>query len=178
MTTSSHAHGAGPVPAETGPVVFDAFLHPHRSLSGRGFRIVMGAVVAVSLGVGGIFLMQGAWPVFGFYGLEVLVLWLCLRQNYRSARIYERLRLTRDLLTVERGDAHGACQVARFQPHWLRVSIDDPVRHESQILLSSHGRSIIVGAFLSPKERLDLARALRAALDGVRQPTALTERPA
>src|SRR5512143_351725 len=72
-------------------VVFDAILHPHRSLSRRGFVLVMGLAVGASMTMGGVFLAMGAWPVFGFYGVDVLLLYVALRCNYRSARIYERV---------------------------------------------------------------------------------------
>ena len=155
--------GAAGAPSER--PVFDAVLHPHRSLSGRGFILVMGVALAMSLTIGGFFLMMGAWPVFGFYGLELLALYIGLRVNYRRGMIYERLRLTRRALTVERGDRAGPKGRWQFEPYWLRVSIDDPVRHDSQLVLSSHGRNLVVGAFLSPAERLDFAQALRAALN-------------
>ncbi len=153
-------------------VLFDAFLHPHRSLSRHGFALLMGLVGATSLIVGGFFLAVGAWPVFGLYGLDVLILYFALRQNYRSARIYEKVRLTPEQLTVEKGDHSGPHRVWTFQPYWLRIAMDDPPRHESQITLSSHGQSLVVGAFLSPEERLEFARALMAAVDGVRRPAA------
>lgn len=158
--------------------LFAAILHPHRSLSRRGFLLVMGAAVAVSIGFGGYFALQGAWPVFGFYGLEILILYLCLRNNYRSALIYEKVRLTEEALTVEKGDRHGPTGTWSFQPYWLKVSIDDPVRHESQLTLSSHGRALVVGAFLTPEERVDFARALRDALAHLQRPVRFVDSPA
>lgn len=169
MSAIASDGAAGPVEQ---PLVFDAFLHPNRSLSRRGFRLVMAAAIGASLAMGAIFLVRGAWPVFGFYGIEVLVIYLALRQSYRTGLVYEKVRLTAEQLTVEKGDAHGPQGAWTFQPHWLRVSIDDPVRHESQLTLSSHGRSVVLAAFLSPEERLDFARALKSALGRV------TARPA
>ena len=157
-------------PGPDDPVLFAAFLHPNRSLSRTGFLAVMGTVIVVSTGVGGFFLASGAWPVFGFYGLDVLLIYLALRANYRSGRIYERVRLTGDEFKVEKGDHRGPHFVWTAKPYWLRVSMDDPPRHESQIRLSSHGKSLVIGAFLSPEERADFARALAAALDGARKP--------
>lgn len=144
--------------------MFSAVLHPHRSLGPRGRLVMLGTAGVVGTVMGGIFLLQGAWPVLGLYGLELAVLWLMLRQNYRDGMIYETVRLTAARLTVERGDQRGSSGVWSFQPHWLKVTIDDPVRHESQLCLSSHGRSLVVGAFLAPEERLDFARTLKAAL--------------
>jgi hypothetical protein len=49
------------------------------------------------------------------------------------------------------------------------VTIDDPPRHDSQLVLSSHGRALAIGAFLTAEERAEVARALRAALAAHRQ---------
>ncbi|WP_207485033.1 DUF2244 domain-containing protein [Arenibaculum pallidiluteum] len=160
-----------PVPAAgEDPVLFDAVLHPNRSLSPRGFGILMACLGGVSLVLGSAFLMIGAWPVFGLLGLDVLLVWLAFRINYGRARLHERVRLTERALTVQRIDHRGHGRTWQFQPHWLRVSMDDPPEHDSQVLLSSHGRHLVVGSFLSPEERLDFARALRAALDRMRSP--------
>ena len=51
-----------------------------------------------------------------------------------------------------------------FEPTWLQVSIDNPPRHDSQLRLSSHGRSLVIGAFLTPAERVEVAEALRDAI--------------
>ena len=160
------------------PVLFQALLHPHRSLSPRGFYVLMGMVAAVSVSVGGAFFAIGAWPILGFYGLDVLVIYLFMRANYRSALVYERIKLTEDQLTIERGDHRGLRATYRFQPYWLRVSMDDPPQHHSQLVLTSHGRSVVLGAFLAPEERADFARALTRALRGVRPDPTLQALPA
>jgi uncharacterized membrane protein len=156
--------------AEDAPILFDAVLHPHRSLGRRGFLVLMACLGSVALALGSAFLLIGAWPVFGLLGLDVALVWLAFRINYGQARLYERVRLTERALTVQRVDHRGRGRIWQFQPHWLRVSMDDPPEHDSQIRLSSHGRQVIVGSFLSPEERLDFARALDAALDRLRRP--------
>jgi uncharacterized membrane protein len=150
-------------------VFFDAILHPHRSLSPKGFAVLMGLFSAVSLSVGGFFWLHGAWPIFGFMGLDILLLYGAFRLSYRSARMYESVRLTERELVVQRVGWRGENRTWRFQPYWLRVSMDDPPEHESQITLSSHGRSLVIGAFLSPEERLDFAKALTEALGQCRK---------
>lgn len=145
-------------------VFFDAILHPHRSLGCKGFRILMGVVILANLLIAGIFVANGAWPVVPFCGLDVLILWLAFRVNYRSARLYERVRLTDTDLTVQRVAWKKPERRWTFQPYWLRVSMDDPPRHESQVTLTSHGQSVVVGSFLSPDERAEFAKALNGAL--------------
>jgi uncharacterized membrane protein len=161
-----------PCGAQT-PVLFDAILTPHRSLSPRGFLIFMSAVGVVSFVAGLLFLLAGAWPIMGFFGLDALLIYVAFRINYRRGRMFETVRLTPDDLTVRRVDHWGKAKEWRFQPNWLQVLMDDPPRHESMVTLRSHGRSLIVGAFLSPEERLDFAKALSAEIDRLRQPAAV-----
>lgn len=151
-------------PASAARVFFDAILHPHRSLGRTGFRVLMGLFAAVSTAVSLAFTLLGAWPVVGFLGLDVLLLWWAFRANDRAARLYERVRLTEDELTVQRVAWKQPERRWSFQPYWLRVRMDDPPEHESQVTLSSHGRTLTVGSFLTPDERLEFANALRTAL--------------
>jgi len=146
------------------PIVFRAVLQPHRSLSPYGFRILMTGMAALSLIVGTIFYLSGAWPIVGFLGLDMLLIYGAFKANYRSGQLYETVELTRERLTVRRVDPRRRVRTWTFQPYWLRVSMDDPPRHHSHVTLSSHGKSLVVGSFLAPEERLDFANALRTAL--------------
>jgi uncharacterized membrane protein len=146
------------------PPLFDAILTPHRSLSPFGFAILMGVVAAVNIGLGASFMLRGAWPIFVFCGLDLLLFYVMFRLNYRSARMYERVRLLPGELVVERHDARGRMQSWSFQPYWLKVAMDEPPQHDSRLVLRSHGRALSIGDFLTPTERLDLAKALRRAL--------------
>lgn len=146
------------------PVFFDATLHPNRSLGPVGFRVLMLIVGGSALLMGIIFIYAGAWPVFGFSGAEFLLLYFAFRMNYRAGRAYERVRLTDRQLEIMRFDARGEVGRWSFEPTWLQISIDDPPRHDSQLKLSSHGRSLVIGRFLSPGERAEVADALRGAV--------------
>ncbi len=150
-------------------VFFDAVLRPYRSLSRLGFAIMMVSAAAGGGIIGVTFLLAGAWPVTGFCGLEILLFYGFFRLNYRDGRAYETVRLTDRALTVRRVAPNGRAETWRVPPFWLRVSMDDSPAHHSQIILNTHGRSLRIGAFLTPHERLDLARALRAALTEYRQ---------
>ena len=146
------------------PLLFDAVLAPNRSLGRAGFVAVMAGVIVVSVGLGTYFLLQGAWPVFGFFGLDIALLYLAFRLSYRSGRLRETIRVTADEVVVRRIAPNGRTMEWRFNPYWLRVALDEPVEHASQITLTSHGRSIVVGHFLAPEERASLVKALRDAL--------------
>ncbi|WP_233560138.1 DUF2244 domain-containing protein [Oleomonas cavernae] len=143
---------------------FDAVLHPHRALGPRGFLILMLAIAAVSFATGMVFVILGAWPVFGFFGLDVVLLWFAFRANFRSARQFERVRLTDRLLTIERVAANGRARSWQFEPSWARIDIDEELEEMAELAIASHGRRFVFARFLSPCERIDLARALRQAM--------------
>ena len=153
-------------PAEASPAPFDAVLYPNRSLGRFGFHLLMAAIVLVSVAIGAAFVLAGAWPVTGFLGLDVLLLYLAFRWNYRQGRRAEFIRLDGNELAVRRMEPSGRRREWRFDAYWVHVTIDDP---SNQLTLSSHGRTLEVGAFLSPEERLEVGKALRAALAAHRQ---------
>jgi uncharacterized membrane protein len=152
-------------------LLVDAVLRPHRSLSKLGFLIFMAALATISFAAGILFLLQGAWPVFGFFGIEVGLVYIAFKLNYRSGRLTETVQLDAKELLVRRVDPAGRAASWTFQPNWLRVSIDNPPEHESQLVLTSHGRSLTIGSFLTPEERLEVAQGLRAALARWREPS-------
>ena len=147
-------------------VLLDTVLRPHRSLGPAGFRLLMGAVAAFCLTIGIVFASLGAWPVFAFLGLDVLLVFLAFRWSYRSARERERIRLDTEALEIVRTGADGRACSWRFQPHWLRIDFDESGDPSDQLRLSSHGRSLVIGAFLAPEERAKCAELLR---DGIRR---------
>ena len=144
--------------------LFDAELRPHRSLSPLGFWLLMAAVSALCFTAGLAFLSVGAWPVFGFFGLDVALLYLAFRLNYRSGRLVETVSLSGDELIVTRRFPNGRLREWRFAPYWVRVTLESPPRHDSRLVLSSHGRQVSLGGFLTAEERLEFANALRDAL--------------
>ena len=143
---------------------FDARLYPHRSLRPKGFLILMVGVSLVSFTAGFAFYRMGAWPIPGFFGLDVVLLYLAFRLNYRAGRLGESLQLGQDALVVRRFLPGGRVRTWRFEPYWLRVQMDDPPRWESQLTLTSHGKRLTVASYLTPRERLEVARGLREAL--------------
>lgn len=150
-------------------VYLDAELRPHRSLSPVGFAIVMGVATTFGIAIGVTFMMAGAWPVLGFCGLELLLLYAAFRLNYRSGRRYESIRLTDRGLQIRRFGPEGETGSWEIEPNWLRVDVDEPTRRNGKLTLSSHGRFVTVGSFLPPEERIEVADALRAAIERYRR---------
>lgn len=151
-----------------GRTLFDAVLHPHRSLGPAGFLFLMLCISLVCVSAGLLFVIAGAWPVFAFLGLDIVLVYVAFKLNYRSGRQMERLRLTSDLLEIERISASGRLMRWEFQPYWVHVSLSDAGEHHSRLTLRSHGSELTVGSFLSPGERETLCTALNRALERCR----------
>src|ERR1044072_2735832 len=81
---------------------FRALLTPHRSLGRTGFAILMGALLFGWMATGAIFLAHGAWPVFGFFGLDVLLVYVAFKVNYRAARAREDVSVPRSSLDIRK----------------------------------------------------------------------------
>jgi len=145
-------------------VFFERVLLPHRSLPPRGFHILMLGLGLVSLAVGIGFVLVGAWPICGFFGLDVALVYLAFRLSYRSARTREILRLADDEFTVERVDIYGERKIWRFQPFWLRVILLEQPDESNRLLLASHGRTLPIADFFGAPMRRELAETLRGVL--------------
>ena len=148
----------------TTDVFFERVLLPHRSLPPRGFHVLMLVLGAFSCAAGILFVSLGAWPVCGFFGLDVAAVYIAFRLSYRSARRREILRLAGDDFTVERIDIYGERRSWRFQPFWLRVVLEERPGDSNRLLVGSHGQSLVIADFLGAPMRRELAQSLRAAL--------------
>ncbi|MBM3570526.1 MAG: DUF2244 domain-containing protein [Alphaproteobacteria bacterium] len=166
------------VPATGDPKsLFDAVLTPHRSLGHTGFMILILGFAAVSLAAGIGFLSIGAWPVLGFFGLDVLLLYIAFKVSYARARQIEAVRLTREHLYISKIDAKGRIAHYRLQPYWLKLDLERDGDSVGSLRLFSHGRYVTLGNQLSPAERADFAAALGEALARVRSLPAQSDSP-
>lgn len=158
------------VPAEQQEPSFSALLTPHRSLPRTGFIVLMTLICVVSFGTGLMFFMIGAWPVLGFMGLDVALIYAAFKLNYRSGRLYETVDLTPEALTVTRVQPSGKAQSWSFNPYWVRIRLEERIGRSSELSLGSHGNRLVLASFLSDPEREDFARALGAALADAKAP--------
>ncbi len=150
-----------PLPA----VHFATSLSPHRSLSAEGFRFVIGGAIAANLVIGLPLLIMGAWPVFGFMGLDVFLLWWLFKRSYLDARRSETLLLTDRELIVVRVAPDGEREEHRLDAYWLKIEAT-----EERLVVVSRGNRAVIGRFLGPDERLRVADQLKAAIAEMRAP--------
>jgi uncharacterized membrane protein len=141
-------------------------LTPHRSLSGQGFVALMAILVFINLVGGLFFLVAGAWPITGFMGLDVLLVWWAFHKNYADAKRAERIIVAGDQVTLHRLSPNGHREELEFNRRWLRVELEFDEAREivGRLLLSYRGVLTEVGSFLGADERRSLSKALQQAL--------------
>jgi len=136
---------------------------PHRSLSPRGFFLVMAALASLAFCIGLGFFLLGAWPVIGFLGLEILVVWAAFKMNYRAAARRQHLTATPEKLKIENVSPAGRTNTTELPTAWVQVELtprDEPKshsRHRQKVIVRSHGRTAEIGSFLHPAETPGLA---------------------
>ncbi|MFZ4120204.1 MAG: DUF2244 domain-containing protein [Caulobacterales bacterium] len=137
----------------------DATLTPHRSLSQKSFARLIGLFALLNLLISAVFLAKGAFPVVIFLALDVGLLWMAFRMNYRAGRLEERVRVAPGYVHVARRPVKGRSSHWVVNPLWVLVRADDDA-----VRLRASGGDLAVGAFLSRDERAAFTEALQLAL--------------
>lgn len=140
-------------------------LHPHRSLGPSGFLILMSVLGVVSFIMGVVFVSIGAWPVMGFFGLDVALIYWAFKRNYRDGRMYEVVDIDPEVLKLTRVHASGRSEAFEFNSHWARIRLTtDRPDGRTSLRLGAQGLDVLFATFLNDDERRALADALTGAL--------------
>ncbi len=150
--------------------VFDATITPHRSLGQKGFQTVMTLVCLISVAASIPFMVLGAWPVAGFFGLDAIALFIAFHVNFRHARAFERIVVSPLEVLLKKVSHQGREAIWRFNPAWTKLERQtDEDYGLLHLALVSRGQSVPVAAALSPGEREGFADALATALASARR---------
>jgi uncharacterized membrane protein len=147
-------------PAVAGLPCVTLWLRPNRALSRRGLRRLIWVLVALVLTTAGL----GAWqgnvfaPLFAL--VEASAVALALSVAWRAGDRSERITLDAGSLEVH---SLPAKRSTRFQSYWVRVLLEQGSGRR-RLVLSSHGRELEIGAFLTDEERVELSRKLKVLL--------------
>jgi uncharacterized membrane protein len=118
-----------------------------------------------------VFFIAGAWPVMGFFGLDVLLVYIAFKVSYRSAAAYEQVTMTPSTLTVRKVSHRGRVAEWTLNPVWVRLHREKTNEEFGieRLFLISHGKRLPVATFLGPAEKASFANALSAALGEARR---------
>ncbi|OEO32806.1 hypothetical protein VW23_009675 [Devosia insulae DS-56] len=149
--------------------LFAAKLTPHRSLGRKGFRVVIVLVAVLATIPGIIFFSMGAWPIVGFLGLDIALIWWAMRSSQRDGKRYEEVTLWPDQLEIKQVDGTGKETLSRFNPYFVKLVVDRDYNERTVGLhLRTRDRDIMLGQFLNQDEKSSFAKAFGTALKRAR----------
>ena len=137
-------------------------LKPNNSASWRFNMMVVASLAVLGLLISLFFILQGAWLIAPFSGLEVLALTACLYLCARSNIKAEVIRFSPDKVTVEQGRTF-AEKSWEYQRNWAKIFVRKPRHrgHPDQIVIRSHGKELELGSFLNKDDKEQLVKNLR-----------------
>lgn len=140
-------------------------LWPHRSMSMRGFRLFMlASCLLATVPLYGVVGTAALMFVGAFVLIDQLLLFGLISLTYRTGRLREVVELWPDRLRIERIEPNGQRKCWEANPHWVRIELHNTRQISNYLVLSSAGKDVELGAFLTPSERRDLAAELRSAI--------------
>tara|TARA_B100000900_G_scaffold338689_1_gene300947 strand:- start:11 stop:562 length:552 start_codon:yes stop_codon:yes gene_type:complete len=150
-------------------------LWPYRSLSLRGFRILIAVLASLMSVIGLGFYLLGAWPVVGFLGLEIFIVWYAFKWNYRSGQLLETVAITAQQVNITRTDWRGRSKTICLNGVWIKAELDKKGKKKCRLYLRQHANKLEIGEFMPPAEKLSLAVALNEAFTRLRYDSKMAE---
>ncbi|GJE27698.1 DUF2244 domain-containing protein [Methylobacterium organophilum] len=163
-------HPDGLDPAMIDRPLYAAVIRPHQSLGQNGFRVVMGLCGGVSLVTSIACWRMGFWPVAGFFGLDMLALYVALKASFRRGRSFEEVAISPIEVRLARIGVRGERREWRFNPLWTNLrKVEDEDYGLRSLTLISRREQVAVARDASPGERATVAEGLAHALAKVKK---------
>ena len=144
--------------------LYSITLKPYRSLNKIGFITMMVVLCGFSFITGIIFMKKGAWPVFGFFGLDILLIYIFFRLSFKSGKEFEVINLTKKKLIIKKYKEKKIIKTFILDANWVKIQIQNPLEQSSKLQISSKNKSIIIGSFLRLDEKIEVLQNIENAL--------------
>ena len=141
----------------------DIRIYPSQSLGKTGFRILMLVLILPALLIGMYFYFRGAWPVAGFLGLELLLIYVAFKISFISNRVSEHIILDEKILKICYHKQSKIVKTINLEPTWLKVQLNNNPKPD-RLALTSHGKENIIGKYLSTEDRTIVAEKIKSSL--------------
>ena len=148
-----------------GPLYMDAVITPHRSLSRKGFIVLISVLTTINTATAVVFLLIGAWPAPLFLGLDVIAVIVAFIASGRAVLRKERIQVTADEVRVVLETPRGEHTVWQSPTAFTRVAV---AGEAEDVHLRLSDRAVPVARALTRRERRDFAEALERAIHRAR----------
>jgi uncharacterized membrane protein len=142
----------------------DAVITPNRSLSTRGFVVLIAIITLFNAIASAVFVQLGANIVPIFLGLDVVAVAIAFLVSFQAARQVERVQVSARDVRVMRETPKWSRVVWESPTAFTRVAVEEDDDDGVDVRVALSGKSAPVAAALSPPERKEFARALQRAI--------------
>ena len=139
-------------------------LEPPKSLRPEGANLVLVILGSFGLVISGSFMVFGAWPVFGFMALDVLLIYIAFQAQHRRSDRGEEITISDDKIEIKYFKAGTCIKTILFNRYWAKLEHLNTLNRHSKLMFSSHGKFSEIGEFLSFKEKQKLVADLKPLL--------------
>ena len=147
-------------------IILNIVLSPNRSLTKSTFFFIIILLLTISITLGIFFFTIGAWPVIGFFGLDIAIFSLIFYLHNKSLNISERIILTKNEMIIEKEKLFRKNLIVKFAPpNWINVTLKKSIYNKTRLIIHSHGSAIFVGDFLTKIEKINLANSIRSEIN-------------
>lgn len=146
------------------PLYMDAEIRPNRSLSERGFIVLITIVTLANCVSAAVFIAMGATFVPFFLGLDLLAVIVAFLVSFSAARRIERVQVSASEIRVTHETPKWSRLVWESPTAFTRVRVEKADERTIALKLALSGKEAEVAAALSPRERADFAKALERAI--------------
>ncbi len=146
------------------PLYMDAEITPNRSLSQRGFVILISIITLLNCISAAVFISMGAHWVPIFLGLDLAAVIAAFLASFQAAKRIERVRVSARHISVTHETPRFKRLVWESPTAFTRVALETEDDRAVELRLALSGREVAVAQALSPGERAAFAEALRQAI--------------
>ncbi len=140
----------------------DLILYPNCSLTIKSLIFLSLLFTTLSFFISLYFITNGAWPVGVFLFIDLLIILLAFKINFRRAQMYERIIIAEKIL-IKKNNFRGRERVIKIEPSWLRLKVYCN-NNSGHLEIISKGKSQIIGNYLNITELKKLAKEIKKAL--------------
>ena len=103
----------------------DIKVYPNQSLTYKGLFFLMLFITIPASYIGISFYFMGAWPVLGFMGLEIILIYIAFKILFKRSESYEHILLDKTKLKIFYNNKNKTLKEIELEPTWLQVKIED-----------------------------------------------------
>ena len=150
--------------AMIGQTYMDAVITPNRSLSERGFIVLIAVVTIANCCSAAVFLAMGATLVPIFVAIDVIAVLIAFVASFQAAKRVERVQVTARDVRVTHETPTSSRVVWESPTAFTRVAVEKDEERTVGVNLMLSDREVAVARALSPRERGEFAEALQRAI--------------